>query len=252
MTPRALLVYLDFIVMIKENALNEDKTLGGALSYAPPWRAPGRRFFTRAAVAVVFCNALNDDWRQSAGVLFVKRASRKGDPWSGHMAFPGGRSGSADADGQATAIREAQEETGLDLEAHARILGRLSDIVTRTHERFSPMVVTPYVFGLNSGSGSVSKNINVNHELERTLWIPFSHFLEPENRIRMEYRAAGVNWRLPCYEYEGECIWGLSLMIVDDLLGLMKGRPASFLKRATVNLPDLPFWNRGERVYKYR
>ena len=48
-------------------------------------------------------------------VLLVKRATREADPWSGHMAFPGGRLGHGDRDLMSTACRETREETGIDL-----------------------------------------------------------------------------------------------------------------------------------------
>ncbi len=48
-------------------------------------------------------------------LLFIRRAEKSGDPWSGHMAFPGGHMESSDASLLAAAIRETQEEIGLDL-----------------------------------------------------------------------------------------------------------------------------------------
>ena len=52
-------------------------------------------------------------------MLFILRASKDGDPWSGHMAFPGGHRESSDASLRATAERETWEEIGLDLTQHA-------------------------------------------------------------------------------------------------------------------------------------
>jgi 8-oxo-dGTP pyrophosphatase MutT (NUDIX family) len=50
-----------------------------------------------------------------AEILFIKRAGRVGDRWSGHTALPGGRRDPTDADDRAAAIRETKEEVGLDL-----------------------------------------------------------------------------------------------------------------------------------------
>ena len=78
----------------------------------------------RAGVAMV----LRDDAGDGAGpsVLFIERARWEGDPWSGHMAFPGGRVDPSDRDARAAAERETLEEVGLRLSGAERI-GRLDD-----------------------------------------------------------------------------------------------------------------------------
>ena len=76
----------------------------------------------RAAVAALLC--------ENAGaleLLFIERATIKEDPWSGHIAFPGGRKEDADADVRETAERETLEELGLDL-GTGRYLGQLDDL----------------------------------------------------------------------------------------------------------------------------
>lgn len=57
------------------------------------------------------------DWVQNGEpeALFIKRASRVGDRWTGHVALPGGKRDPEDVDDKAAAIREAVEEIGLDL-----------------------------------------------------------------------------------------------------------------------------------------
>lgn len=65
-------------------------------------------------------------------VLFIKRAARKGDRWTSHIAFPGGGRDPGDKDDLAASIRETREEVGMDLEAdHCLNVGNLSErIVT--------------------------------------------------------------------------------------------------------------------------
>src|SRR5579863_6444108 len=71
-----------------------------------------------AAVAVVV-----RDTEEGDEVLLIKRAERDGDPWSGHIALPGGRVQKQDESFKATAVRETREEVGVDLDANASFLG---------------------------------------------------------------------------------------------------------------------------------
>lgn len=66
-------------------------------------------------------------------VLFIKRAGRKGDRWSGHVALPGGKRDPPDADDLVTAIRETKEEVGLDLTSEDCLhVGNLPERVVTT------------------------------------------------------------------------------------------------------------------------
>ena len=79
-------------------------------------------------------------------VLLIKRARRDGDPWSGHMALPGGRRDPADTSLRQTAVRETLEETGIDLDELGAHLGRLVEV--RPQSPHLPRIsVAPHVFG---------------------------------------------------------------------------------------------------------
>ena len=65
-------------------------------------------------------------------LLMIKRAEFERDPWSGHVACPGGRMDPTDPDLEFTAVRETREETGIDLARDGRVLGTLDDISPRT------------------------------------------------------------------------------------------------------------------------
>jgi 8-oxo-dGTP pyrophosphatase MutT (NUDIX family) len=175
-------------------------------------RLPGRRWLARAVVAVV----LRDDPAQGPCVLLMRRALRSGDPWSGHMSFPGGRLSSDDTSGFHAAIREALEETGLRLRED-EYLGRLSDVVTRRHERPVPMLVSPYVFRLEREPVWA-----LNHEAVETLWVPLSFLADVGNRSELRWRVGLLNLRLPSYVYEGRTIWGLTLLMLKELVRLYR------------------------------
>lgn len=116
--------------------------LGRALaSYEPRIIMPSTHVW-RASVALVLrwtrhvpsapTQPLHSFLRQHANaleLLFIQRATQDGDPWSGHIAFPGGRREDADEGDLGCVVRETQEELGLDLsdEKQFRLLGRLDD-----------------------------------------------------------------------------------------------------------------------------
>ncbi|KAJ5726549.1 uncharacterized protein N7483_007906 [Penicillium malachiteum] len=115
-------------------------------------------------------------------VLFIKRASRVGDRWTGHVALPGGKRDPEDADDQATAIREASEEIGLDLTTDDCIhVGNLPERVVTTSWGSEPlMVLCPFVF-LTTRNDSPNLKLQPT-EVASTHWIPLRALLSPSLR----------------------------------------------------------------------
>ncbi|MBW0147192.1 NUDIX hydrolase [Marinobacter arenosus] len=178
-------------------------------NYLRPRKLPLRRRLARASVALIYRQA--DDG--GVELLFIQRARREGDPWSGDMAFPGGRMQPEDATPRATAERETLEETGVDLVRHGRFQARLSDLVTRQHSRWRPMVVTPYVYEWRG-----SPSVLLNHEVEQTVWVPLDYLAARENQSRLPWRTPLGTLNMPCCRFEGYCIWGLSYSMLQELL----------------------------------
>lgn len=189
------------------NSFMDTNELIDRLARHRPRRLPGRQRLARAAVAVV----LDERPDTGASVLLARRTRRTGDPWSGHMAFPGGRQADDDADNLACAVRETDEETGLTL-ARTDCVGRLSDRVTRSHRHPLPMAVTPYVFRLPPNAPEPRPS----PEIAETLWLPLSFLADPANRGRMRWGVVP----LPCYDYRGRRVWGLTLLMLDELMRL--------------------------------
>jgi 8-oxo-dGTP pyrophosphatase MutT (NUDIX family) len=157
-----------------------------------------------AAVALVFAPSPDS-------LLLIRRAERKGDPWSGHMALPGGRRSSADTDLGDTAIREALEEVGMSL-GRDQIAGRLADVIPRT-PTLPPVAVRPFVFVLPARPPLV-----LNPEVSATAWVPVDHLLHPETYRAVQVDLRGEIREFPAYHLEDSFIWGMTERILTDLL----------------------------------
>jgi 8-oxo-dGTP pyrophosphatase MutT (NUDIX family) len=186
------------------------RSISEQLAGFEPSRSPDRRCRRRSAVALLVRDGGDD-----AQVLMIERSHRPGDPWSGHMAFPGGRLDAGDAHSFAAAKRETREEIGVDVDTHGQYLGRLSDISTHLRTGTSAMLVTPFVFALQG-----EPQLSLNHEVADTLWVPLSFLADAANRQRMHWQLDGLALELPCYFFEGRRIWGLSLGMLDEFLAV--------------------------------
>ncbi len=146
--------------------------------------------------------------------LFIKRAARAGDPWSGQVAFPGGRHDPDDGDLLATAIRETREETGVEL-SDAERLGVLDDLYPRT-PTLPPVRVRPYVFALPT-----RRSLVATEEVERAFWVPLARIMEPSVRRDVKLLVGGVERVFPAYDLGEDVIWGMTERILTPFLDLL-------------------------------
>ncbi len=166
----------------------------------------------RAAVAAV----LRD---QGAGteVLLIRRASREGDPWSGHMALPGGRQQGEDRDLLHTAIRETQEEVGLDLSLAAELVGRLDDLPAMARGRPAGLIIAPFVFELYG-----TPALTTNAEVEEALWAPLTPLAKGALDSTLPYELDGRKLTLPAWDVDGRIVWGLTHRILSTLFEVVR------------------------------
>jgi 8-oxo-dGTP pyrophosphatase MutT (NUDIX family) len=165
-----------------------------------------------AAVALVLIE------RTGLEALFIKRAARAGDPWSGQVAFPGGRHEPDDPDLRVTAIRETREETGVEL-GRAEPLGVLDDLYPRT-PTLPPVRVRPYVFALTRAPRLVPSN-----EVDRAFWVPLTRLGEPGVRRELKLLLRGEERIFPAYDLGEDVIWGMTERILTPFLALIGYRP---------------------------
>ena len=163
-----------------------------------------------AAVAVIL-----HDGDEGLEALFIHRAVRAGDTWSGQIAFPGGRRDPGDADLLATAIRETGEEVGVDLSSAER-LGVLDDLYPRTPV-LPPVVVRPFVFALTA-----RPTIVVSSEVQDAFWVSFRALQAPGVASTVTVDHPGIPRRvLPAYTLGNHTIWGMSERILTPLISLV-------------------------------
>lgn len=170
----------------------------------PSDRAP------RAAVAAIL--------RQEpagAEVLFIERAEHPRDPWSGHVAFPGGRRDPTDASLLATVVRETREELGLEL-ARAELVARLPDVpAPRTSATRPSLVVTPFVFALREPAALTPNEA----EVADTLWVPLDAFARGHGKGTFRFTWEGREHEVPCFRLapRERVLWGMTYRMLGTL-----------------------------------
>ena len=168
----------------------------------------------RAAVAISVRSGVS-----GPEILMIQRAVRQGDPWSGHMGFPGGRKDESDASDMACAKRETREEIGFDLDIYGELVCQLSDVNTGWRADRPEMLVAPFVFKVGS-----TPVFELNHEVDDTLWVPLSFLLNDANRSRHQWDWRGEVLESDAFTFDDRLIWGLSLMMIDELLQIIADR----------------------------
>ena len=175
-------------------------------------RAKKAEGIRRAAVALIIRAGADG----APELLFIKRAEYPADPWSGQVAFPGGREESADPTLTDTAIRETREETGIDLVRDATVIGTLDDLRPQT-VRLPAVIVRPYVVLLNRFEPLV-----LSDEVALAFWVPLAAFKDAPAWRDTDVLARGVQLNARAFHHQGHIIWGMTERILAQLLALLE------------------------------
>lgn len=181
----------------------------------------------QAAVAVVLHDAPT-----GSEMLFIQRAEHPRDPWSGHMAFPGGRVDPGDATPRHAAERETREEVGLDL-GGAELIGRLDD-VDGAPPGLHRLVVSAFVYDLRP-RGSLRPHgdlhprgtITLNHEVSDALWVPVPNLIDRARHVPFYWPPGQRETHYPGIVVgnpDRHVVWGLTYRFL-ELFFTALGRP---------------------------
>jgi 8-oxo-dGTP pyrophosphatase MutT (NUDIX family) len=151
-------------------------------------------------------------------LLMIKRAEAEGDPWSGHIACPGGRMEEGDRDLAATAVRETWEETGVDVMRDGRLVGHLDDISPRTPV-LPPIVIRPYLALVRTGVEIVP-----SREVAAAFWVPVSALREQTAWGVEQVAVGGALREVPVFKHGEYTVWGLTERVLRQFLAYI-GEP---------------------------
>jgi 8-oxo-dGTP pyrophosphatase MutT (NUDIX family) len=168
----------------------------------------------QAAVTLLIRELADDD-----ELLIIRRAERNGDPWSGHLALPGGRADRGDLDLLATAARETLEEVGVDLlgptSSRERFIGRLPSL-SPVSPGIPPIEITPLV-----AIAPPSAQLIINEEVRETWWLSINQLLREGRSCEHRMRHGDHNLKWPAYPSPGGPIWGITERILTHFLLLL-------------------------------
>lgn len=149
-------------------------------------------------------------WHDEEWHLLYTRRTDTVESHKGQVSFPGGACDEGETTPEETALREAEEEIGLN-RRDVRVLGRLSNLITITYFRVTPVIGAvrwPAVFRVGE------------HEVARIFTIPLAWLSNPSNRWQFEMpgRARSL---IAYHPYDGELLWGATARMTVDFLNVL-------------------------------
>lgn len=148
-------------------------------------------------------------------LLMIKRAEVERDPWSGHIACPGGRMEPQDADLSATAIRETLEETGVDVMRDGRMIGQLDDLSPMSMA-LPPIIIRPFVAIVR---GDVE--IVPSEEVALSFWVPLALLLARHPWGTEIVHVRGNALTVSAFQHGVYTVWGLTERVLRQFVGLI-------------------------------
>lgn len=169
----------------------------------------------QAAVTLLLREVDGDDQ-----FLIIRRAERKGDPWSGHLALPGGRADLEDEDLLTTAARETWEEVGIELRRietwRELFIGQLP-VLNPVSPGVPPIEITPFI-----AIAPLGLTLVLSDEVQETWWLSIRELRQTgrssEQRLNLSSPQGNFVRKWPAYPSPGGPIWGITERILTDFL----------------------------------
>jgi len=191
---------------IAERLARAGNTDLGSARWLPGDQGAGREDLTPAAVLICLVERPG-----GPGLLLTQRTAHLRDH-AGQISLPGGRAETGDASLQATALREAQEEIGLDPQ-RIEVLGKLATYVTVTRYRVHPVVgwlKPPFDLRIDP------------FEVEEVFELPLAWVVDPSNHQRRTFRRGRMTRTYHALPYEHRFIWGATAGILINFSRLLR------------------------------
>lgn len=147
-------------------------------------------------------------------LAMIRRVENDKDPWSGHYAFPGGGV-NKDESYKAASIRETKEEIDLEVPLHS-YLGEFYRMQVLLNGGASKLGISAHASFVTNVNKPILKPCPI--EVDEAFWFPIHEFLASDSILEKEFQFSGRSKVLPCIDYRGHIIWGLSYMILREFL----------------------------------
>lgn len=158
--------------------------------------------------------ALLYSWKSDLWISFMQR-TEDGNVHSGQISFPGGKMEPEDPDSTFTALREAEEELGIN-PAKVQVIGELT-----------PLYIPPSNFLVYPKVGYCPERPSFKlerSEVARLIEVPLTDLMSPEIRQTVKVRVQnGMTMRVPAFIPQGNIIWGATAMMLNELLAVIRG-----------------------------
>ncbi len=158
---------------------------------------------TRISAVLVLLFQMELEWN----TLLILRSSYDG-VHSNQVAFPGGKSEPEDLSLEHTALREANEEVGIN-QNDIEIIGSLSPLYIPP----SKSLVTPYI-GITDNIPEIKMDTK---EVEETFFVKLSSLFEPSIKKEVTIKRKSHQFNVPAYVYNNYTIWGATAMMIREL-----------------------------------